>query len=120
MFFYFKGVKNLKKYFSKVVIIICITCLFLSTMYIMRNFFKDKEQNQIFAVFKTTADEKGFYYYKFINSNSEREFFTFIQKCKELSFYETNKKVEYRNKLITLSTCEYSNKNGRLVIVAKY
>ena len=74
---------------------------------------------EIFAVFKTTADEKGFYYYKFINSNSERDFFTFIQKCKELSFYETNKKVEYRNKLITLSTCEYSNKNGRLVIVAK-
>lgn len=39
----------MKKYFSKVVIIICITCLFLSTMYIMRNFLKDKKQNQIFA-----------------------------------------------------------------------
>ena len=33
----------MKKYFSKVVIIICITCLFLSTMYIMRNFLKDKK-----------------------------------------------------------------------------
>ena len=42
-----------------------------------------------------------------------------LEKYKNKDFYETNKKVEYRNKLITLSTCEYSNKNGRLVIVAK-
>lgn len=73
---------------------------------------------EIIAVFKTVA-YTGFEYYKFVNSNSKQEFDTFIKKCKELSFYETEKTAEYGDKLITLSTCEYSNKNGRLVVVAK-
>ena len=73
---------------------------------------------EIISVFKTVA-YTGFEYYKFVNSNSKQEFDTFIKKCKELSFYETEKTAEYGDKLITLSTCEYSNKNGRLVVVAK-
>ena len=43
----------------------------------------------------------------------------FIQKCKELSFYDIEETAKYGDRLITLSTCEYSNKNGRLVVVAK-
>lgn len=73
---------------------------------------------EIIAVFKTVA-YTGFEYYKFVNSNSKQEFDTFIKRCKELSFYATEKTAEYGDKLITLSTCEYSNKNGRLVVVAK-
>ena len=73
---------------------------------------------EIIAVFKTVA-YTGFKYYEFINSNSQNEFDTFIKKCKELSLYETGKTAKYGDKLLTLSTCEYSAKNGRLVIVAK-
>ena len=73
---------------------------------------------EIISVFKTVA-YTGFNYYKFVNSSSKLEFDTFIKRCKELSFYDTEKTAEYGNKLITLSTCEYSNKNGRLVVVAK-
>ena len=73
---------------------------------------------EIIAVFKTVA-YTGFEYYKFINSNTKEEFDTFIRKCKELSFYETGKSAEYGDKLITLSTCEYSNTNGRFVVVAR-
>ena len=73
---------------------------------------------EIIAVFKTVV-YTGFKYYEFINSNSQNEFDTFIKKCKELSFYETGKTAKYGDKLLTLSTCEYSAKNGRLVIVAK-
>lgn len=73
---------------------------------------------EIIAVFKTVA-YTGFKYYEFINSNSQNEFDTFIKKCKELSFYETEKTAKYGDKLLTLSTCEYSAKNGRLVVVAK-
>ena len=40
-------------------------------------------------------------------------------RCKELSLYDTGVSVEYGDKLITLSTCEYSRTNGRLVVVAK-
>ena len=33
--------------------------------------------------------------------------------------YDTGVSAEYGDKLITLSTCEYSAQNGRLVVVAK-
>lgn len=78
----------------------------------------EKADYEIIAVFKTVA-HTGFEYYKFYNANSKQEFDTFIQKCKELSFYDIEETAKYGDKLITLSTCEYSSKNGRLVVVAK-
>lgn len=44
---------------------------------------------------------------------------TYVEKCKKLSLYETGVTAEYGDKLLTLSTCEYSRTNGRLVVVAK-
>lgn len=85
---------------------------------IIFNTIYENAEYEIIAVFKTIA-HTGFEYYKFYNANSEQEFNTFIKKCKELSFYNIEKTAEYGDKLITLSTCEYSNKNGRLVVVAK-
>lgn len=78
----------------------------------------ENAEYEIIAIFKTVA-YTGFQYYKFYNAEDEREFNTFIEKCKELSFYDTKKTAVYGDKLITLSTCEYSNENGRLVIVAR-
>ncbi len=78
------------------------------------------QKYEIFAVFKTVVYSKNtFKYYNFVNFSSEDEFNTFVNKCKELSFYETNIKPKYHDKFITLSTCEYSNKNGRLVVIAR-
>lgn len=42
-----------------------------------------------------------------------------ITQCKALSLYDTGVTAEYGDRLITLSTCEYSRKNGRMVVVAK-
>jgi sortase B len=36
-----------------------------------------------------------------------------------LSFYDTGKTAAYGDKLISLSTCEYSRANNRLVVVAR-
>ena len=83
--------------------------------------FNTLEQNskyEIFAVFKTVVySDKGFRYYDYINFDNKNDFNNFISKCKELSLYETDKQPIYGNRLITLSTCEYSNKNGRLVVI---
>ena len=79
---------------------------------------KKKAEYKIIAVFKTVA-YTGFQYYKFYDAENEREFNTFVDKCKELSFYDTEEIAVYGDKLITLSTCEYSNQNGRLVVVAR-
>lgn len=79
---------------------------------------QEKAEYEIIAVFKTIA-YTGFRYYEFYNAKDEREFCTFVNKCKELSFYDTEKIAEYGDRLITLSTCEYSSPNGRLVVVAR-
>lgn len=75
---------------------------------------------EIIATFKTVAySENGFKYYNFVNANTEEEYETYIEKCRSLSFYDTGVDAEYSDKLITLSTCEYSQNNGRFVVVAK-
>lgn len=79
---------------------------------------QEKAEYEIIAVFKTIA-YTGFRYYEFYNIKDEKEFNTFIKKCKELSFYGIEETAKYGDRLITLSTCEYSNKNGRLVVVAR-
>ena len=74
---------------------------------------------KIFAVFKTTASmDEGFRYHQFVNAESEEDFDQFIDECKDLSFYETGITPVYGDKIICLSTCEYSQDNGRLVVAA--
>ena len=80
----------------------------------------EKAEYEIISVFKTTVyNDNGFKYYQYYNLEDEREFETFINKCKELSLYDTQKIAKYGDKLLTLSTCEYSQNNGRLVVVAR-
>ena len=75
---------------------------------------------EIIAVFKTVAySSEGFRYYDFVDAENEEAFNAYIEKCKELALYDTGVTAEYGDKLITLSTCEYSAQNGRLVVVAK-
>ena len=74
------------------------------------------------AVFRTvvyTDSPEAFKFYRFIDAESANAFDDFIAKSKELSFYDTGVTAEYGDKLITLSTCEYSRNNSRLVVVAK-
>ena len=42
-----------------------------------------------------------------------------IAEVKKLALYETGLTAEYGDKLLTLSTCEYTLNNGRFVVVAK-
>lgn len=74
----------------------------------------------VIAAFKTVAySEDGFKYYHFVNAESEAAFDEYVAKCKELSLYDTGVSATYGDKLLTLSTCEYSRTNGRMVVVAK-
>lgn len=75
---------------------------------------------QVIAVFKTSANfGEGFAYHIFENAADEADFNNFINTAKELAFYDTGISAEYGDKLITLSTCEYTLDNGRFVVVAK-
>ena len=75
---------------------------------------------EIVCVFKTAAySADGFKYYHFVDAANAAEFNSFLSSCKSLALYETGVSAEYGDKLITLSTCEYSCSNGRMVIIAK-
>ena len=75
---------------------------------------------EVIAIFKTVAySDSGFQYYDFVNANTEEEFNDYVAKSRALSFYDTGVTAEYGDKLLTLSTCEYSQKNGRFAVVAK-
>lgn len=82
----------------------------------------EKCNYEVIAVFKTvvyTDSPESFKYYQFVNADTADEFNAYITKCKELALYDTGVTAEYGDKLITLSTCEYSRNNGRIVVVAK-
>lgn len=82
----------------------------------------DRYEYEIISVFKTvvyTDSPDSFKYYHFVDAETPDDFSAFVEKCKELSLYDTGVSAEYGDKLITLSTCEYSHTNGRLVVVAK-
>ena len=64
-------------------------------------------------------DELVFKYYQFINANSETEFNYYMDEMKKLSLYDTGVTANYGDKLLTLSTCDHSQTDGRFAVVAK-
>ena len=77
----------------------------------------DLGKYEVICVFKTTPSK--FDYQNYTVFDSSDEFSSYISKCKESEYYNTDVSCSYGDKLITLSTCEYSQENGRLVVVAK-
>ena len=78
---------------------------------------------EIIAVFKSRVYYKSekdvFRYYYFINAENEEEYNNYINESKKASLYDTGKTATYGDQLLTLSTCEYSQEDGRFVVVAK-
>lgn len=74
---------------------------------------------KIFAVFKTSGtDDVGFAYHLVDDLKTEQEFNEFIATCKSLAFYDTGITPVYGDKILCLSTCEYTIDNGRFVVAA--
>lgn len=87
--------------------------------YVLFDTLTEHHTYEIFAVFTTTATvTKGFPYHNFIDAADEKEFDDFINGCISRSIYDTGIIPEYGDKVICLSTCEYSQSNGRLVVCA--
>jgi len=77
---------------------------------------------EIMYVFRSkiySEEEIVFKYYKFIDATSEDEFYSNMEEMEKLSLYDTGVTAEYGDKLITLSTCDNTEDNGRFVVVAK-
>lgn len=60
-----------------------------------------------------------FRYYYFIDANNKEEFDEYVNESKKANLYDINETAEYGDKLITLSTCDWTQKDGRFVVVAR-
>lgn len=77
---------------------------------------------EVVAVLKTrllNENEQGFRYYQFFQYENQKEF----QECRDFveenRLFETDSILQYGDRILMLSTCEYSQENGRLVVVAR-
>lgn len=82
-----------------------------------------EEEYEIVYVFKSRIfyqDETNvFRYYRNYKFENEKQYNEYIDNCRKIQLYDIGKTASYGEKLITLITCEYSQENGRMVVVAK-
>ena len=83
----------------------------------------EESNYEILAVFYSRVyykrEQNVFRYYYFVNANNEQEYNEFVNNAKKASIYDTGVTAQYGEQLLTLSTCEYSQEDGRFVVVAK-
>ncbi|MBQ8596530.1 MAG: class B sortase [Lachnospiraceae bacterium] len=82
----------------------------------------EKGTYQVMYVFRSQVYNENdiiFKYYQFIDANSEEEFNSYMREMAALSLYDTGVTANYGDSLITLSTCDNSQQDGRFVVVAK-
>lgn len=74
------------------------------------------------AVIKTRIlkeSETGFRYYQFFHYENQEEFQECLDFVEQNRIFETGDSLQYGDQVLMLSTCEYSQEDGRLVVVAK-
>ncbi len=89
------------------------------TLYTLENEETKKNIYEICFAFKTTANDNGFKYYSYNYFLDFEDYNSYINSCKHIELYNTGVETNYGDKFIQLSTCEYSQENGRMVIVAR-
>lgn len=82
----------------------------------------EKGTYEVMYVFRSriyNEDEVVFKYYKFLDAASEKEFNSNMKEMASLSLYDTGVTAGFGDELLTLSTCDNSETDGRFVVVAK-
>ena len=95
---------------------------YLKHRYIDFDTIYEKGIYEVMYVFRSrvySEEEVVFKYYQFIDAVSELEFNSNMKEMAAASLYDTGVTAKYGDRLLTLSTCDYQEKNGRFVVVAK-
>jgi sortase B len=77
---------------------------------------------RIFSVFTeavNTGKASEFKYYSASDFEDEQDFDGFIEQAKSKELYDTGETAVYGDEILALSTCEYTHRDGRLVLLAK-
>ena len=84
---------------------------------------KEDSIYEILSVFYSRVyykkEKNVFRYYYFVNAENEEQYNEFIKEAKNASIYDTGVTATYGEQLLTLSTCEYSQVDGRFAVVCK-
>ena len=78
-----------------------------------------EEYEILFAFTTPVYTGHDFQFYAFANAGSAEDFNAYVDACRSRALYDTGKTAAYGDRLLTLSTCEYSQRNGRMVVVAR-
>ena len=77
---------------------------------------------EVMYAFRTslkTEDDISFKYYQFIDANGAEEFNSSMNEMASMALYDTGVTAVWGDHLLTLSTCDYEEKNGRFAVVAR-
>lgn len=73
------------------------------------------QEYEVMAVCKVKSDDE---WYSYTCQKNKDSFNNLISHIKEKSLYKIDESIEYGDDFLTLSTCEYSQKDGRLIVIA--
>ena len=73
---------------------------------------------EVIAVFRYNTNRETFRYDREVNMDESR-FSWFMEQVHARELFSTGKDASFGDQMLTLSTCEYTYKNGRLVVVAR-
>lgn len=77
-----------------------------------------KYQYMVAAVFVTNAEQSRDYY-NYLHKETRVEQMEYLKEMEKYQQYSTGVKLEPDDELLSLSTCEYSSSNGRLIVLAR-
>ena len=77
-----------------------------------------KYQYEVAAVYVTNVAQSGGYY-DFLHKETRKQQMDYLQQMAAYQLYPTGVTVREEDELLSLSTCEYSSTNGRLIVLAR-
>lgn len=77
-----------------------------------------KYRYEVAAVYVTNLTKSGDYY-NYVHKETRKQQMEYLQKMAAYQPYETGITVREEDELLSLSTCEYSSENGRLIVLAR-
>ena len=78
----------------------------------------DQDQYEVAAVYVTNVAQSGGYY-DYLHKETRKQQMDYLQKMAAYQLYPTGVTVSEDDELLSLSTCEYSSTNGRLIVLAR-
>ena len=77
-----------------------------------------KYRYEVAAVYITNVARSG-KYYSYIHQDSRIEQMEYLKQMEACRLYDTGITLREDDELLSLSTCEYSSNNGRLIVLAR-